>query len=298
MRAPRSFSFGVWAPFALAAVCAALVANPAARRAVDARLNDPAGLPTLARDSRIHYQPAVIGCAREVAAVLPGAMERVQSRQGRPFVRQPIVGVYASFGDYARANGLGDAGVAATARDGRIMLSPTLCGEERDRLAGVLAHELSHNHLFGWRGARGGPLPSWFSEGLAVLVSDGGAAEGLSDDEARNALCEGYAIVVDDDGLWRSFADIRFEREPTKRESDADIVTTRQRLAFRQAALFVAWLRDGAPEAFAGLLNRLEDGEAFAAAFQMSYSASVVDQWRRFRPRHSRPPLGSAGAAK
>jgi hypothetical protein len=268
----------------VAAAFASIVARPLSRHDLIAQFNDPKDLSALASDPRIHFQPAVEPCAQRVAALLPAAMASVEAQQGRPFAKPPIIGVYASFDDYARANGLGDPAIAAVSRSGRVILSPTLCGEEQDRLPGVLKHELSHTHLFGWRSMQAStPLPSWFSEGLAVTVSNGGAAEGLSEDAARDALRDGYAIAISDAGLWRSFEAIAFERELPQQASQDETLTRRQRLAFREAAMLVAWLRDSNPKGFARLLDRLEDGEAFGDALAAIYGFSSGEGWRRFR---------------
>lgn len=273
----------------LLSLAAVLTASFVLRHFLVALFNDPKNLPALAGDARVHFQKEAEGCARQVAALLPEAMARVAAEQARPFAGQPIIGVYASFDDYARANGFENPAIAATSRSGRVVLSPTLCGAERDRLAGVLTHELSHAHLFGWRSSLFSPRPpSWFTEGLAVMVSDGGGAEGISDASAVSALRAGYAIVVKDHGSWRDFASIRFEAEPPPAEKD--VLTARQRLAYREAGLFVAWLRQKEPKAFVALLRRLEDGEAFGAAFRRSYVTSASEQWRAFLGELARAP--------
>jgi hypothetical protein len=246
--------------------------------------SDPEKLPALPTDPRVHFEPAARDCAEAVAKLLPAAMARIESAQLRPFAHALIVGVYASFDHYARANGFGDVGIAATARDGRVLLSPTLCGDERERLAGVLTHELSHTHLFGWRNAaHGAPPPSWFAEGLAVMVSDGGAAEQTSAEAALRALRQGVAIVVADDVVWRNFASIAFEKEPSSKLAPEDALARRQGLAFREAATFVAWLRSSDAKAFAALLAAVEDGGDFGAAFRTAYGAGAATKWREYR---------------
>ncbi len=271
----------------IAAVIVALVlafaGGPLLRHYLVALFNDPKDLPALESDARVHFQSGAESCAQEVAALLPAAVARVETMQGRPFARSPIIGVYASFDDYARANGLEDAGIAAASRAGRVILSPTLCGRERDRLKGVLTHELSHSHLFGWRSSLfSGRPPSWFTEGLAVMVSDGGGAEGISDEAAIDAMRRGYAIVVMDKGLWLDFASIPFAIEPPREPAQDDFVTTRQRLAYREAGLFVAGLRRSDPNAFANLLQRIENGDAFGDSFRAAYVASPAERWREF----------------
>ena len=178
-------------------------------------------------------------CAHAVAALLPTAIERVEKAQRRPFARQSLaIGVYASYQAYARANGLEDPTIAATSRSGRVILSPRLCDNEIDRLDRVLTHELSHAHLFGWRFS---PLrrrpPSWFTEGLAVMVSGGGGAEGMREAAAAEAIGKGYAILVCNEGLWVDFDSIPFEIDPPR-----DPSVSRQRLAYRQSAMSVEWL--------------------------------------------------------
>jgi hypothetical protein len=267
-----------WTFVLVAAGCGAVAAAPMLRHYLAAEINDPKDLSALESDARVHHQPSARACALEVAALLPQAIERIETAQRRRFARDPIIGVYASYEAYARANGLEDPGIAATSRAGRVILSPTLCGDERLRLEAVLAHELSHAHLFGWRFSvfRRRP-PSWFTEGLAVMASGGGGAEGTSEAAAAEAIGKGYAIIVGAEGLWRDFDSIPFGIDPPR-----DSSTPRQRLAYRQAAMFVAWLRKGDPDAFDQLLQRVEDGENFGDAFHASYAAGPSQLWQSF----------------
>jgi len=277
----RFVRFTVTATLALAAAVAISVTiRPGLRHAFLAELNDPGALPALESDRRIHYEPAARACAETIAALLPGAIARVETEQGRPFLKPPIIGAYGSFDSYARANGLGDPGIAGVSRAGRALLSPTLCGDERARLDGVLTHELSHVHFFGWRPATAPRPPSWFTEGLAVMVSNGGGAEGVSDADAGRAIRDGYAVILDG-RPWRDFAAILFEREPPANPS-LEAFTYRQRLAFRQASIFVGWLRNRDPAAFARLLRALESGASFEEAFRDHIGATPLERWRDF----------------
>ena len=273
----------------IAAGCGAVAAFPLLRHYLVALFNDPRDLPALEADGRVHFQPDAKVCALEVAALLPAAIARVEIAQARRFARAPTIGVYASYDAYARANGLENPNIAATSRSGRVILSPTLCGKERARLPAVLTHELSHAHLFGWRS----PLlsarpPSWFTEGLAVMVSGGGGAEGVSETAAAEAIGKGYAIVVKGQGLWVDYASIPFEIEPPRDPPRDDFTTPRQRLAYRQAAMFVAWLRERDPKAFVQLLLRIENGASFRDSFHASYATSPSEQWRNFVSRLSK----------
>jgi hypothetical protein len=244
---------------------------------------DPVALPSVLDDQRVHFQAGGEDCARDVAALLNEAMARVVAAQGRPFAKEPIVVIYTSYGDYGRSNGYDDARIAATARSGRILLSPALCQKDKPKLGKVLTHELSHTHLFGWRGVVAERPPSWFSEGLAVLVSDGGGAEGVEEKEAQQALKDGFAIKVAEQGLWRDLNSIPFEKEPKLKGEGADFFSYRQNLAFREAGLFVGFLKREQPEAFAKLLTKLQDGAPFGDAFKEAYGESLGQQWLKFR---------------
>lgn len=272
-----------WTLALLAAGGVAAAAVPMLRHFLVAFVNDPRDLPALESDARVHFEPSARACALDVAALLPAAVAHVESEQGRPFAAPPTIGVYASYDAYGRANGFENPYIAATSRFGRVVLSPTLCAEERRRLKAVLTHELSHAHLFGWRSSPfSARPPSWFTEGLAVMVSDGGGAEGVDDTVAAEAIRKGQAIVVKSDGLWIDFDAIPFDVEPPRDAAQENNVTPRQRLAYRQAAMFVAWLRERDPQAFAQFLRRIADGESFRESFHVSFTTNPEERWRDF----------------
>jgi hypothetical protein len=264
----------------VAAVAISFAVRPQLRAALIAELNDPANLPALENDPRIHYEPKARDCAEAVAAVLPAAIARIEAEHGRPFARPPIVAAFADEGAYARANGLGDADVAGVSRAGRAMLSPYFCAHERYRLASVLAHELSHVHFFGWR-PRGTPRPpQWFTEGLAVMASDGGAAESVTDAQAAQAIRDGYGVILDATP-WSNFLAIPFAAEPPCGKGCV-VRSFRQRLAYRQAAIFVAWLRKSDPDGFSRLMRALEGGADFDPAFRAAYGETPAERWKDF----------------
>lgn len=264
----------------IAAAMLALVLRPDLRLAARVAWNDPRLLPALADDARVHYEAEARACADDVAAIAPRAIAQIESAHGRPFAQPPVIGVYASNDAYASANAMDDPGIAAVTRAGAALLSPTLCGKERGRLEGVLTHELSHVHLSGWRPFGAPRPPQWFTEGLAVMASNGGGAEGVSDGEAAQAIRDGYRIVLDG-RRWIDFAQLGFEREPP-RDPTKSALTQRQRLAYRQAGIFVGWLRRRDETAFMHLLRALEAGEPFEGAFQSAFDESAPSLWRRF----------------
>ncbi|MGJ0513572.1 hypothetical protein [Methylocystis sp.] len=264
----------------IAAAALALALRPDLRLAARVAWNDPRLLPAFADDARVHYEPEARACAEAVAEIAPRAIAQIEAAHGRPFAQPPIVGVYASYENYANANAMGDPGIAAVTRGGAALLSPTLCSKERDRLEGVLAHELSHVHLSSWRPLGAPRPPQWFTEGLAVMASNGGGAEGVSETEAAQAIRDGYRVVLDE-RRWIDFAGLAFEREPP-RDPKLDALTQRQRLAYRQAGMFVGWLRRRDETAFLQLLRALEAGKPFEGAFQLAYGESAPSLWLRF----------------
>lgn len=268
---------------ALTLILAAAVAfavRPQLRAALLAELSDPADLPALSTDARIHYEPQARACADLVGSILPAAIIKVESEHGRPFARPPLVGIYESERAYARANGLGDPDVVGVSRAGRAMLSPLLCKEEINRLTGVLTHELSHVHFFGWRPRNTPRPPQWFTEGLAVMASDGGAAENVSETEAGRAISRGFGVILDPTP-WSNFQAIPFAAEPPC-EGNCDPRSFRQRLAYRQAAMFVAWLRGRDRDGFSRLMRTLEKGDDFDAAFKAAFDGTPWERWKDF----------------
>jgi hypothetical protein len=277
----------------IAAAALALALRPELRLAARAAWNDPRLLPALADEARVHYEPEALACAQAVADLTPRAIAQIESAHGRPFAQPPVVGVYASFDNYANANAMDDPGIAAVTRAGAALLSPTLCSKERARLEGVLAHELSHVHLSSWRPLGAPRPPQWFTEGLAVMASNGGGAEGVSEDEAAQAIRDGYRVVLDE-RRWIDFARLGFEREPP-RDPAKDALTQRQRLAYRQAGMFVGWLRMRDETAFMRLLRALEAGKPFERAFQLAYGESAQKLWRAFVSDFTQQSRGARG---
>ncbi|HEY8126544.1 MAG TPA: hypothetical protein VIF88_14125 [Methylocystis sp.] len=271
---------GIWGAALALAIAIAFAIDPPLRHAFAALLNDPSRLPELTGAIHVHYEPQARACAQAVADLAPRAIAQIESAHGRPFAQPPVVGVYASFDNYASANGMGDPGIAAVTRAGVALLSPTLCGDERDRLEGVLTHELSHVHLSGWRPLAAPRPPQWFTEGLAVMASNGGGAEGVSDEDAAQAIRNGYRVVLDD-RRWIDFAALGFEREPPY-DPARDALTQRQRLAYKQAGMFARWLRMRDETAFFRLLRALEAGEAFKPSFKAAFGEDAPRLWRSF----------------
>jgi hypothetical protein len=252
-------------------------ALPTVRHFVSALWNVPDHLPALSDNRQVHYEQGADRCARAVSAQLPAAIARIEAVHGRPFAHPVTVGVYATPDTYGAANGSGSTRPAGVTFFGRVNLAPALCSSQRERLPAILTHELSHAHIQGWvPGSAFIRLPNWFKEGLAVMASGGGGAENASEDEARAAIQHGVRIAINETGSLLNLAEIRFERAP------ASASPSPYHLAYRQAGMFVAYLRDYDGPAFARLMNAILDGYPFAKAVTGAYHQDLYSLWQKF----------------
>ena len=262
----------------IAAGAGTALAVPMTRHWLSARWNVPDRMPALSGNSQVHYEPGAEDFAREVAALLPDAVARVEAVHGRPYKHPVIVGVYATPEAYEAANGLGSMGPAGVTIFDRVNLSPKLFGPQRQRLRAILTHELSHAHIQGWIGEYDYIfLPNWFKEGLAVMVSGGGGAEFVSEAEARAAMQRGETIVINDDGGLLKWVDVPLEKAPENKPAWYPVV-----LAYREAGMFVAYLREQDRAGFDRMMNAILDDRPFADAVAAGYHEDVRSLWQKF----------------
>jgi hypothetical protein len=269
----------VGTPLTLVGLAAgAAAAVPLIRHMVVGLWNVPDHLPALLDNTQVHYQPGAEAFARDAAALLPDAITRVEAVQGRRFAQPVTVGVYATPEAYAAANGLGSTVPIGVTFFGRVNLSPKLFRPQHQRLPAILTHELSHAHIQGWIGVSAYiRLPNWFKEGLAVMVSGGGGAELVSEAEARAAIQRGEEIVIDDSGSLRHVAEVRLEEQPANRPPWYPVV-----LAYREAGMFVNYLREKDRPAFDRMITAILDRRPFAEAVSLGYHVEVRALWHEF----------------
>ena len=125
------------------------------------------------------------------------------------------------------------------------------------------------------------------------MASNGGGAEGVSEAEAAQAIRDGYRVVLDG-RRWIDFATLGFEREPPP-DPKKDALTQRQRLAYRQAGMFVRWLRMRDETAFLQLLRALEAGRPFGPSFELAFGESAPSLWRAFVSDFTQQARGKRG---
>lgn len=259
-----------------AAVSAAAV--PTVRHIASGWWNSPERLAALPENPQVHYEDGAFEYARAVAGLLPAAIARVEAIHGRRFAHPVTVGVYVSPEAFVAANGLGDRGAVGMTFLGHVVLSPVLFSTQRHRLPALVTHELSHAHLQSWISQLTYlRLPHWFTEGLAVMVSGGGGAEGVSELQARDAIRRGDHIAIESAGSLLNLAAVKFEHPPQVPDTSFRIL-----MAYRQAGLFVTFLHDTDPVGFARMMNAILDGRPLAEAVPTGYETDLPTLWLRF----------------
>lgn len=266
-------------PLALIVMAAgAALSVPAVRHQISGLWNLPDRLPALPDRSQVHYEPGVEDFARDVARLLPDAIARVEAVHGRRFAYPVTVGAYATPEAYAAANGMGSDVPVGVTFAGRVYLSPKLFWPQHQRLRAILTHELSHAHIQAWIGTNAYiHLPNWFKEGLAVIVSGGGGAELVSEEEARAAIQRGEQLVIDSAGSLQNLVDVRLENAPAGKPPWYPVV-----LAYREAGIFVSYLQESDQPAFDRMMNAILDGRAFVEAVDAGYHDDVRSLWQQF----------------
>jgi hypothetical protein len=109
----------------------------------------------------------------------------------------------------------------------------------------------------------------WFVEGLAVEVSGGGGAEGVTTSELRQALAEG-----------RTF-EPKTSASPWVREG-ATASHLSQHLFYREAGSFIAYLRALDPSHFSAFIRAVERDQPLSSAFERAYGTPLEPIWQRF----------------
>lgn len=219
-------------------------------------------------DKRVFAEPGAEDVAAPVAAMLPEAIATVERAQYRQF-KEPVA-VYITKDEESFAT---FTGVPKEVR-GAVIIKVFLSGglrKEPDRIKRILIHELSHLHLGQRLGIYGynANLPSWFQEGLAVIVSNGGGAEKMSEAGAAKAIAEGECIAPEATGsfFFKKFASSYGLTPP---------------MFYRQSGMFVNYLRQLDEERFRSFLLAIEAGEGFGDSFAREYGMPLDKAWQQF----------------
>jgi hypothetical protein len=221
-------------------------------------------------DNRVLAESGAEELAGQVAGYLPDAIRTVEKEQYRDFTRQVTVYVCASEDSFAVHTGLPKhvRGALIT----KVFLSARLKDPAfNETLKAILTHELSHLHLQQQLGVYhyNANIPAWFQEGLAVLVSNGGGAEKVSEAAAVKAIVEGKYFIPEAQGsfFWHKSGS-SYGLEP--------------HMFYRQAELFVRHLKRTSEFKFGLFMLAIADGGDFDKSFRATYGMSIDDMWQVF----------------
>ena len=268
-------------PLALIVIGAgAALSMPAVRHVITGFMNLPDRLPALTDNPLVHYESGAEDFARDVADLLPAAIARVEAVHGRPFAHPVTVGAYATPEAFAAANGLGSNVPVGVTFAGRVNLSPKLFYPQHWRLRAILTHEMSHAHLVGYiGGASYFRLPPWFKEGLAVMISEGGGAELVKEDEAWAAIQRGEQIAIDDPSSPQTTIDIRLRARRRRSKTPPGI---RSCWPIGKPACSSNTFGSRIESAFDRMMGAILDGRSLADAVDAGYHDDVRALWRKF----------------
>ena len=225
------------------------------------------------RDPRVFVEPGAPQAAAVIASV-EQAVRRVEGGQGGPFHMPIRIYVCATLATYKKFTGHDLSGGDTTVRH-KIFISPKPQNTAA-RIPFVVAHELSHLHLGqDWSWLQASRVPIWFNEGLAALISDGGGAEDVTEGEAAAAIRAGRTFTPVGS---RGFSGAHFGLTP--------------HLFYRQAAMFIAYLRAADPDGFLRFLSEFEHGRPFPDAFARWDSRGLERAWRDFVAQLPAPSSG------
>lgn len=217
-------------------------------------------------DSRVLFEPGAEDYANKVILFLPSAIQQVEEKQYRSFVKPVRIYICASRESFTRTYG-------ADVRAGmltKLFLSPRIFefGDDIARLN--LIHELSHLHIQNQIGNyKMSRLPTWFIEGLATYVSDGGGAHTITDRQAIESIKSGsYFVPNQTEGfIFRKTASY-WGLEP--------------HMFYRQSMLFIRYLATINESGFRNLLLSIENGEQFSTSLEAAYNKKLEELWDGF----------------
>lgn len=217
---------------------------------------------------RFAYEPSARQRVQPLIEAADEVRRELSARLGRPVLARVTVHVGRTPGEmaalaprgapppeYASGVAYSDLGLVV------LTLTPPYATQTHD-LVEVFRHELAHVALHDAVGGR--PIPRWFNEGFAVHAS------GESSLLRMRTL---WTATLAETLLPLADLERRFPADPTEVE-----------IAYAQAADVVRFLlRRQDAARFAGLVTRLERGEAFEAALTDAYGSDVVTLEREWR---------------
>lgn len=220
----------------------------------------------------VHYRPGLQALADRIAAALPNSTAIIERTHGAKFRQPPRIFICHTdcFTSFTAAGNE----IPATMIDDAVFMNvEVLMQREQQRGTPVedfLTHELAHLLLFQRAGRMAfGRVPAWFKEGVAVSVTQGAGIETCTPAEAAKSILAGMSFDPAERGsLFRNRTAGSYGLGPS--------------MFYRQAGLFVQYLRERNPMAFQAALTDTLNGEDFQESFGRAYGQSLSSQWPDF----------------
>ena len=250
---------------ALVAITGLLASCGSLAKVVYLELLPMSGFQTHAANPHVHFEPGAEAAADAVVGGLDAARLQIEASHGAVLKRHPDVYVCASAACYERYAFTPSARAETRPFGHTVILQGRLLMDEQ-RLQPILTHELSHAFWFE-RGIR--CHPRWWTEGLAVDSSGGGGAENEPLPNAVRAMRDGKMFTDLGEGC-------------TVRDSAARAGLSWP-MFYRQAGMFVGWLRVRDTSAFGRTLAQLREGAELTRALESSFDAPLPKLWQDWR---------------
>jgi hypothetical protein len=236
-------------------------------RAVFVYTHSPDNLSRVSATLPIYAEKGAEPLSDEISAALLTTIQQIETTHGGKLNPLPPVVLCATetcYEHYAAIPG----SAAETLYDKRISLNgEKICNEKRDAVQ-LFTHELSHYYWF----SQGVIFqPRWFEEGMGVWASHGGGAERVSVQDAEQAILNGTTIHPTlNAGIWNYIT-----QSPSAPGND-------WHMFYRQSGMFIQYLHDHDPAAFASLLDALRRTKDLRSAWTIAYKKSVDELWGKF----------------
>lgn len=143
---------------------------------------------------------------------------------------------------------------------------------EPENIQLYLAHELSHFHLYQQLGLiKMRELPTWFKEGLATFVSDGGGAQTISENEAIESIVNGKHFILTSGGYFGFF----------NQKSAADNALSHH-MRYCQYMIFLSFIKNKDEKKFKSFLLSIQDGVNLSRSIRKTYDTTLDQLWQDF----------------
>jgi len=236
-------------------------------RAAYVYTNSPDTLPRISVTLPIYAEKGAEPMAEEISAAMLKTIKHIEVTHGGKLSPLPPIVVCATEACYKHYAAI-PSSAAETLSDKRISLNGEKIIKDKRSALQLFTHELSHYYWF----SQGIEFqPRWFEEGMAVWASNGAGAERVSIQAAAKAILAGATIRPTlNTGIWD------YLTQTTSAPGND------WHMFYRQSGMFIQYLHDHDPAAFANLLDALRQTKDLRPAWTIAYKRSVDELWGEF----------------